>query len=155
MDGVLELDSAPCVPDNHPMCTAGENCACLTCESGEDLLVQYEWDGGEFITEGSDENIVLDNVILDEEGEPVEVCFTTEFCEVDAVVKAGQEYESYTPETDEICVTGIKNPRPSATSSFSVRRRRTRASGIPAMVVVRSPVVGHPKRFTSRFTLFA
>ena len=89
---------------------------CVPCESGEELLVKYEWDDGEFITEGSDENVELTGETLDEDGEPVEACFSTEYCEVDAVVKAGTNYETYEDESGTFCVTGITTENPQGNS---------------------------------------
>lgn len=67
-----------------------EACDCGECDSGEELLVKYEWEDGEFVTEGSDGSISLSDVTLDDEGEPTEACFTSH-CDVDVVVKAGTD----------------------------------------------------------------
>lgn len=87
---------------------------CVECESGEELLVKYEWDDeeGEFVMEtGGSDSITLDpdSVVLDEDGEPQEVCFSTTYCDVDAVAKAGNEYETFDDSDGdgEICVTGL------------------------------------------------
>lgn len=106
-----DLHDASCVPDDHPVCSAGDYC-CSPCESGEELLVKYEWSGGKFVTEGSVGNIEPTSWTLDEDGEPVEACFTTDYCEVDAVVKAGQGYETYEDESGAFCVTGITTENP-------------------------------------------
>lgn len=93
-DGVTELDLSTC---------------CIDCEDGEELLVKYEWEDGEFVTEGSDGHISLDenSIVLDEDGEPQEICFDTTYCDVDAAVKAGQEYTIYEDEEGRVCVEGI------------------------------------------------
>lgn len=86
---------------------------CIECESGEELLVKYEWDDeeGKFVMEGSSDYVTLDpdSVVLDEEGEPVEVCFSTTYCDIDAVVKASNRYEHepYEDVGGEFCVTAI------------------------------------------------
>lgn len=112
-----DVHSAPCVPDEQPTCPesdycAGEDTECPPCESGKELLVKYEWSGGKFVSEGSDGNIEPTSWTLDEDGEPVEACFTTDYCEVDAVVKAGQGYETYEDESGAFCVTGITKENP-------------------------------------------
>jgi hypothetical protein len=82
---------------------------CIECETGDDLLVKYEWDDdtGEFFVEkGGDDDITLTGVTLDEDGEPEEACFTTTYCGLEAVVKASNEY-AVTPVDGEFCVSGI------------------------------------------------
>jgi hypothetical protein len=65
---------------------------CPDCKDG--LLVKYEWTGNEFEEEeGSDSNITLTSVHLDEDDEPEKACFTTSYCELWAVVKAGTNYD--------------------------------------------------------------
>lgn len=80
---------------------------CTPCESGEELLVKYEWDDGFSVEGQADGGIQLGEVTLDADGEPTEACFTTDYCGVDAVVKAGTEYETYDDVSGEVCVTGI------------------------------------------------
>ena len=97
-------------PDGQNIIEFDPTTCCIECESGEELLVKYEWEDGEFITEGSDDQISLDesSIVLDEDGEPQEVCFDTTYCVVDAAVKAGQEYAIYEGDEDgRVCVTGI------------------------------------------------
>ncbi|MEF8867813.1 MAG: hypothetical protein V5A60_12945 [Haloarculaceae archaeon] len=83
---------------------------CLPCESADDLLVKYEWDEEEgefFVEKGGDDGITLESIELDGDGEPERACFRTTYCDLDAVVKASNEYE-VTPVTDsEFCVDGI------------------------------------------------
>ena len=84
---------------------------CIECESGEELLVKYEYDeekGEFFIEKGGDDDITLESVTLDDEGEPEEACFSTTYCELDAVVKAGPGYEVTDVSDTEFCVTGIE-----------------------------------------------
>lgn len=85
--------------------------ACATCDTGDELLVKYEWDdeAGEFVVEGdADENVELTSVSLDGDGEPTEACFDVDYCEVDIVVKAGLEYETTEDASGEVCVSGIE-----------------------------------------------
>ena len=85
---------------------------CMPCESGETLLVKYEWEDGEFVTEGSDGSIWLTDWDLDEDGEPVRACFETDYCGIDVVVKAGQEYAVSEGMGGAFCVTGIESEKP-------------------------------------------
>ena len=87
---------------------------CIECESGEELLAKYEWEDGEFVLEGDgDDGVSLVDVTLDEDGEPQRACFTTRYCDLDAVVKAANEYETTEASNDddfgvtEFCVTEI------------------------------------------------
>lgn len=95
---------------------------CVECRSGEELLVKYEWEDGEFITEGSDGKISIDegSLVLDEDGEPQEVRFETTYCDVDAVVKAGREYDTFSSEGGEVCVTGLDGKAISNVQFFCV-----------------------------------
>jgi hypothetical protein len=61
---------------------------------------------------GSDPNISVTGFTLDEDNQPSEVCFTTEYCSVDAVVKAGTQYEETPDQSGEFCVTGIETQNP-------------------------------------------
>lgn len=102
-DGVTTFDPATC---------------CVECESGEELLVKYEYDEDEgefFIEKGGDDDISIESVTFDDEGEPQEACFSTTYCDLDAVVKAGTDYEVNDPELrddgdreSEFCVEGIQ-----------------------------------------------
>lgn len=79
LDGTTTFDPAGC---------------CTVCDSGTNLLVKYEWTGGELKSEGaSDNGITLTSVDLDEDAEPKKACFTTTYCELWAVVKAGTNYD--------------------------------------------------------------
>lgn len=76
--GVLTFDPATC---------------CIECET-DSLLVKYEWTGDKFEEEeGSDSNLTLTSVHLDEDDEPEKACFTTSYCDLWAVVKAGTNYD--------------------------------------------------------------
>lgn len=86
--------------------TLETNC-CDECPEG--LYYKYEWvedeeveDGcaGEFVVYDGDDSEVesvegldLVSVACDDDGEPVEACFETDYCGVEAVVKAGSGYE--------------------------------------------------------------
>lgn len=97
---------------------------CTPCEFGNELLVKYEWDdeAGKFVIEDkdddgstdddADENIELTDVTLDKEDEPKEACFTTDYCNVDVVVKAGPETKTNKGDYGEVCVTGIEAENP-------------------------------------------
>lgn len=57
-------------------------------------------------------------------GDPEEVCFTTEYCEVYAVVKAGQAYEivEVIPATDgaEFCFEALPNPNGGEDNTYGI-----------------------------------
>jgi hypothetical protein len=87
-------------------------------DGGDDEDAGDDEDGGDdeddsddensgFTTEGSDSNIELTGKTLDDEGEPVEACFSIDYCNVDVVVKAATNYETYENQTRTVCVTDI------------------------------------------------
>lgn len=107
------------------------NEACLIeCdECPEDFYLKYEWvedeeaEGeckGEFVVFDADDNevsedegLTLVSVTCDEDGEPQEACFETDFCELDATVKAGRGTEDDTVSFEgDNCVTGITTENP-------------------------------------------
>jgi len=91
--GTDELDLSDGTYRGTEVVADPEKC-CTVCRSGESPLVKYEWDGDGFTTEeGSDDDISIEFVDLDEDGEPASVSLTTSYCAVDAVVTAGTEYE--------------------------------------------------------------
>ncbi|MFB6171167.1 MAG: twin-arginine translocation signal domain-containing protein [Haloarculaceae archaeon] len=93
-------------------------CDCCTeCTTDTDLLAKYEWDedASKFVLEGDgDTNISFDSWTTDEGGEPIQACFTTDYCHLDAVVKAGTEYETTDVgvQASGTCVTGIVTENP-------------------------------------------
>ena len=91
---VVYFDPAGCCPD---------------CEDG--LLVKYDWKGDKFEKqEGSDSNITLESVELDEDNEPKKAWFTTSYCNLWAVVKAGTNYDVIpADENEEFCVAPTVN----------------------------------------------
>lgn len=101
----------------------GDDCcasvdACRKCPS--DLRVKYEYnkETGEFELEGDGDSNVTDLRITErKDGEPVQACFETSYCEVDVSVKAGSGSYSRKFSTisgsQEVCFRGIttKNPQ--------------------------------------------
>ena len=104
--GELQRGQGPFVVEFDP------TTCCIECATGTDLIIKYEWDeeAEEFVIEEGDSDAITldpDSIVLDEDGEPQEVCFSTTYCDVDAVVKASTEYEVFEGGDGEICVTGI------------------------------------------------
>lgn len=103
---------------------------CVSCDLGGTF--KYEWvedeeaQGeckGEFVVYDADDNVVpepdglsLVSVTCDEDGEPQEACFETEFCTLSATVKAGRETDTVAVDAEEaggeFCVTGIDDTNP-------------------------------------------
>jgi hypothetical protein len=98
-----------------------ESVCCDPCPEG--FYYKFEWvedeesEGecaGEFVIYDSEDNMVesvegltLTSVECDEDGEPVEACFETSYCDLTYEVKAGSFEEEYGVEYGEFCVTGI------------------------------------------------
>jgi hypothetical protein len=75
---------------------------------GNDDGDEDEDDSSGFKTEGpADPNIELTGKTLDDENEPLEACFSVDYCNVDVVVKAANNYETHENRSRTVCVTDI------------------------------------------------
>lgn len=89
----------------------------------EGSFVIYD-DDDNMVAPGAVENLELVSVTCDDDGEPQEACFRTNFCDLHYVVKAGRGTEEVTVSLDdgsiddngEFCVTGIEGQNPAGKS---------------------------------------
>lgn len=121
---------------NLQFCVVKGAASCVACDSEAELLVKYEWDTEEetFVPAGeTDANITLDSVTLDDSDEAETACFSTDYCEVDAWVKAGTETERYPSQSGDFCVTGIDDHAISHVSFFCERTSYSPGNSEPAV----------------------